>query len=67
MYNSVQCHAFNFRFSIDEGVAGYTAKTGKLQNITDVRSCPFFCAEVDALTGYTTKSLLCVPLISAGK
>ena len=51
------------RFSIDKGVVGYAAKTGELQNITDAQMCEYFNSEVDALTGYKTKTLLCAPLI----
>ncbi len=46
---------------------GYTARTGKLQNVPDAKSHPYFCAEVDEMTGYTTKSLLCAPIVSQGK
>ena len=56
-----------FRVSIDKGVVGHTARTGKLQNVTDARSYPYFCAEVDEMTGYTTKNLLCAPLVAQGR
>ena len=56
-----------FRISIGKGVVGYTARTGKLLNVTDAKNCPHFCAEVDELTGYTTKALLCAPIFSQGK
>ena len=58
---------YSFRISIDKGVVGHTARTGKLQNVTDAKSYPYFCAEVDEMTGYTTKTLLCAPLVAEGK
>ena len=61
------CFFIPKRVSIDKGVAGYTAKTGKTQNITNARSCPYFCTEVDELTGYRTETVLCAPIRSAGK
>ena len=48
-------------------MVGYTARTGKLCNVTDSRKCPYYCAEVDEMTGYTTKTLLCAPLIAKGR
>ena len=56
-----------FRISIDKGVVGYTAKTGKLINVTDAKNCPYFSANVDELTGYTTNTLLCAPLTVQGR
>ena len=36
-----------FRFSIDEGVAGYVARTGKPINLADAYRCQYFNPGVD--------------------
>jgi len=35
--------------------------------VRDVRKCDFFAKQVDQLTGFVTKSIVCVPLIFGGK
>ena len=44
------------------GVAGYCFQTGEIINLEDAYTDPRFNKEVDAHTGYRTKSLLCMPL-----
>jgi len=56
-------------FSIPKssGIAGWVAENGTAVRIDDVRSDRRFNPEVDKLTGYETRSLLCVPLkVKAG-
>ncbi|CAB4042739.1 cAMP and cAMP-inhibited cGMP 3, 5 -cyclic phosphodiesterase 10A, partial [Paramuricea clavata] len=50
------------RFSSEKGIAGYVATSGKLLNIKDAYSDPRFNREVDVKTGYTTHTILCVPM-----
>lgn len=50
------------RFSINKGISGYVARTGEILNIDDPYSHPMFNNEIDESTGYTTKSLLTVPM-----
>jgi len=50
------------RFSVDKGIAGYVARTGRTVNIPDAYSDPRFNREVDRRTGYRTKSILCSPM-----
>ncbi|XP_055884479.1 probable 3',5'-cyclic phosphodiesterase pde-5 isoform X4 [Biomphalaria glabrata] len=54
------------RFSMDKGVAGYVASTGKVLNIKDAYKDPRFNPEVDIRTGYKTKSILCMPIFIRG-
>lgn len=44
------------------GVAGYSYQTGEIINLEDAYSYPRFNKDVDAHTGYRTRSLLCVPM-----
>jgi diguanylate cyclase (GGDEF)-like protein len=55
------------KLRIGEGVAGEVARTGLPLLINDVSSNPLFNPEIDRLTGFRTRSILCVPLRSRGK
>ena len=50
------------RVPIGKGIAGYVAKTGKILNIKDAYSDSRFNPDVDKDTGYTTKTILCLPI-----
>lgn len=52
------------RFPIGVGIAGYVAKTGIAVNIPDAHADERFNSAVDRETGYRTRSVLCVPLVS---
>ncbi|XP_078471703.1 cAMP and cAMP-inhibited cGMP 3',5'-cyclic phosphodiesterase 10A isoform X5 [Lampetra planeri] len=54
------------RFSIEKGIAGQVAKTGMVLNIPDAYADPRFNREVDLYTGYTTRNILCMPIVSRG-
>ncbi|XP_038079334.1 cAMP and cAMP-inhibited cGMP 3',5'-cyclic phosphodiesterase 10A-like [Patiria miniata] len=54
------------RFSIEKGIAGHVARTGEVVNIPDAYSDERFNREVDIRTGYTTRSILCMPIMSHG-
>ncbi len=47
-----------------KGISGWVAATGKPVRITDAANDKRFNPEVDSMTGYKTKSVLCVPLIT---
>ena len=51
-----------FRVPTDRGIAGAVFTTGKTENITDPYSDPRFNRDVDLRTGFTTRSILCVPI-----
>jgi class 3 adenylate cyclase/putative methionine-R-sulfoxide reductase with GAF domain len=50
-----------------EGVSGWVAATGESVIVQDVEVNPQFCADIDKRTGFKTKNLLCVPMISGGR
>ena len=50
-----------------EGVSGWVATTGESVLVQDVEENPQFCADIDKRTGFKTRNLLCVPLISNGR
>lgn len=52
---------------LGQGVAGWTADTGKPAIVNDVESDPRFEGSFDAETGFQTRSILCVPLTFEGK
>ncbi|XP_078261890.1 cAMP and cAMP-inhibited cGMP 3',5'-cyclic phosphodiesterase 10A isoform X3 [Rhinoraja longicauda] len=54
------------RFSIEKGIAGQVARTGEVLNIPDAYADPRFNREIDLYTGYTTRSILCMPIVSRG-
>ncbi|XP_067935026.1 probable 3',5'-cyclic phosphodiesterase pde-5 isoform X2 [Watersipora subatra] len=60
-HDSSPC-AKEIRFPIGTGVAGYVAKTGETLNIQDAYKDKRFNRDVDVKTGYTTKTLLCMPI-----
>lgn len=51
-----------FRLKRGQGVAGWVAENGEPLCIPDVSQDSRFLAQVDASTGFITKSILCVPL-----
>ncbi|XP_022129460.1 probable 3',5'-cyclic phosphodiesterase pde-5 isoform X2 [Pieris rapae] len=57
----------DIRLPLKKGIAGHVAVTGKNLNIADAYSDPRFNSEVDELTGYKTKNILCMPIKVQGK
>ena len=45
-----------------KGISGWVAETGEPARITDVTKDKRFNPDIDAMTGYETRSVLCVPL-----
>lgn len=54
------------RLKLGEGIAGWVARTGEPVTIPAGGDDPRFAARIDAATGYTTRSLLAVPVRDAG-
>lgn len=54
------------RFSMDRGIAGHVASTGEGLNIEDAYEDNRFNPEIDSKTGYTTKTILCMPIFIRG-
>ncbi len=50
------------RLRIGEGIAGWVARTGRPVNLKDAYQDRRFNPIVDQLTGYRTRSILCVPV-----
>lgn len=55
------------RLTVGEGIAGWVAQTEKPLIVTDVREDPRFLPSFDAITGFTTRSILGVPLKAKGR
>ena len=49
---------------MSKGIIGQVAKTQEILNIPDAYEVPNFNAEADAESGYRTKSILCMPVIT---
>ena len=50
------------RLKLGEGIAGSVIQNGKPMMVEDVRKEPIFSDRFDRETGFTTQSLICVPL-----
>ncbi|MBI3557062.1 MAG: HD domain-containing protein, partial [Deltaproteobacteria bacterium] len=56
-----------FRLPIDEtSIAGHVALTGRPMLINDVSKNPFHFKKADEKTSFTTKNMVCVPVIAKG-
>ena len=56
-----------FRLKLGQGIIGYAAARGEPVIVGDVANSPHFFSDIDHQTGFVTKSVLCVPMISQGK
>ncbi len=50
------------RMPIGKGIAGYVAQTGDVIYTEDAYKDPRFNPEIDRITGYRTRSILCMPM-----
>ena len=57
----------NIRLKLGQGIAGYVAARGEAIMVNNVQASRHFFPEVDRMTGFSTRSALCVPMISQGK
>ena len=57
----------DIRLRLGEGIAGRVALEQRPIVVTDVRQSAHFFDQVDQRTGFTTKSIMCVPLIFGGR
>lgn len=57
----------NLRLRLGEGIAGTVAQTGQPIRANDAAAHPKFNSQVDWLTGYRTRSILCVPMKARGR
>ncbi|MCX5816098.1 MAG: GAF domain-containing protein [Proteobacteria bacterium] len=56
-----------FKLKLGQGISGYVASQGKPLIVNDVTLSPHFFSDIDKFTGFETRSVLCVPMISQGK
>jgi len=56
-----------FRLKLGQGIAGYVAARGKSIIVNDTEKSPHFFPIIDEVSGFQTRSALCVPMISQGK
>jgi adenylate cyclase len=54
------------RMPMHKGVAGLACETGDVIRVDDAYACSRFNREVDAASGYRTRSILCVPVHTRG-
>ncbi len=55
------------RIKVGQGVAGYVAARGNAVIVNDMAHSSLFSPDVDTATGFHTKAILCVPMISEGR
>jgi len=56
-----------FRLQMGQGIAGHVAQSGEPLMISDAQKDRRHYKEVDVITDFLTKSILCVPMIVKGK
>ena len=56
-----------FRLKLGQGIAGYVAARGEAIIVNDTEKSSHFFPIIDEVSGFTTRSALCVPMISQGK
>jgi putative nucleotidyltransferase with HDIG domain len=57
----------HFKMGKQYGIAGQVARTGRPLIVNDVSSDPKFRRNIDEITGFVTRSLICAPLVAHGK
>jgi diguanylate cyclase (GGDEF)-like protein len=57
----------SFRLKMGEGIAGWVAQTGKPTIVNDTARDARFARKFDSSTQFSTRSILCAPLISRGR
>ena len=55
------------KFELGKGISGHVVQTGQPMVIQDVRKEKRFSPKFDRITGFRTRSMICVPLILRGK
>lgn len=56
-----------FRLKLGQGISGAVASRGEAIIENDVANSSHFYGKIDELTGFKTRSVLCVPMISQGR
>jgi diguanylate cyclase (GGDEF)-like protein len=55
------------RLRLDQGIAGWVARHREAVRLEDVRSDPRYYPEIERLTGFAPRTMLCVPLVMKGR
>lgn len=55
------------RLRLDQGIAGWVATHRLPVRLDDVRSDPRYYSEVERITGFAPRTMLCVPLVMKGR
>ncbi len=55
------------RLKIGEGIAGWVAQSGESVLLEDARADQRFCSRFDEASRFTTRSIICVPMIIGGR
>ncbi len=55
------------RLKSGQGIVGWVVEHGQAVIVADASRDPRFCSSVDALTGFKTRSVLCVPMFARGQ
>jgi diguanylate cyclase (GGDEF)-like protein len=55
------------RLQLGQGIAGKVALEQKPRVVEDITKCEFFSDQVDQISGCSTRSIICVPLIFGGR
>jgi diguanylate cyclase (GGDEF)-like protein len=53
----------NIKIPVGRGIAGYVAETGQPAFVSDVSHDPHFNDKVDRITGFVTRTIICLPLV----
>ncbi|EDV24450.1 uncharacterized protein TRIADDRAFT_25862, partial [Trichoplax adhaerens] len=57
----------DIRFSVKKGIAGHVVTHGQMLNVSDAYKDSRFNRDIDIKTGYTTRSILCMPIMNKGR
>ena len=66
-FNTATGSAKKFQLKIGQGIAGNVAAKGKPMIVNDAQKSPLLFRDIDEQTGFTTRSVLCVPLVAYKK
>ena len=66
-FNTITGSAKKFQLKIGQGIAGTVAAKGKSMIVNDAQKSDIFFPDIDKQTGFTTRSVLCVPLVAYKK
>jgi CheY-like chemotaxis protein/putative methionine-R-sulfoxide reductase with GAF domain len=66
-FNTKKAPLKNLRMKVGQGIAGYVAAKGVAMMLNDTEKTTRFFRDVDASTGFETRSVLCVPLVAGRK